>query len=190
MLLMQFFEISDNAGVLCQALMIFSINSVLLVMIFSFAISFFNAAHTFSIGFRSGEFPGQSRTEILLSCRNLVTFFALWHGAESCINTNSWFPNQSLACRSNLSWSTCKYWSWRMVPLTIWRRPFPLQLMTPQIMTDKGCFTLSTIQSLWNFSSGLLRTNCVQSCKIWIELSSEKQTWEKQSVPNGHAKSL
>ena len=40
--------------------------------------------HRFSIGFRSGELPGQSRTVILYSVKNYFIFFEVWHGAESC----------------------------------------------------------------------------------------------------------
>ena len=38
----------------------------------------------FSIGLRSGEFPGQGRILIPLSIMNCLTFFEVWHGARSC----------------------------------------------------------------------------------------------------------
>ena len=40
--------------------------------------------HRFSMGFRSSELPGQSRTVILYSVKNYFIFFEVWHGAESC----------------------------------------------------------------------------------------------------------
>ena len=49
-----------------HALIIFSIKSLLLVIILSSQISFFRAAHTFLIGLRPGELPDQSKRAIKL----------------------------------------------------------------------------------------------------------------------------
>ena len=40
--------------------------------------------HTFSIGFRENEFPGQSRTLMWFFFKNFFTFFAVWQEAKSC----------------------------------------------------------------------------------------------------------
>ena len=37
----------------------------------------------FSIGFKSGEFPRQSNTEILFKLTKFLTFRLVWHGAKS-----------------------------------------------------------------------------------------------------------
>ena len=41
-------------------------------------------AHRFSIGLRSGEFPGQSRMVISFSSKNVRIFLEVWHRARSC----------------------------------------------------------------------------------------------------------
>ena len=37
------------------------------------------------MGFMSGEFPGHSRTDILLHSRDVLLLLELWNGARSCI---------------------------------------------------------------------------------------------------------
>ena len=53
------------------------------------ALSFSNF-QTFSIGFISGLWAGHSITVTSSSERNVLTDFAVWHGALSCINTTGW----------------------------------------------------------------------------------------------------
>ena len=43
--------------------------------------------HKFSIGFKSGEFPGHFSTLMWFSFINFLTCFDVWHGAKSCWNT-------------------------------------------------------------------------------------------------------
>ncbi len=40
--------------------------------------------HGFSLGFRSGEFAGQSSTPTPWSFKQLVVFLPVWAGAKSC----------------------------------------------------------------------------------------------------------
>ena len=56
---------------------------------FSFVLSFSNFK-TFSIGFMSGLWAGYSITVTSSSERNVLTDFAMGHGALSCINTAGW----------------------------------------------------------------------------------------------------
>ena len=70
--------------------------SLLLIMTFGYnvTISFFIILQTFAMDFTSGEFPGHSRTGILLHSRNVLILLELWHGPRSyiklyhiCVNT-------------------------------------------------------------------------------------------------------
>ena len=65
-----------------------SISSCLLLGCFD-ATTFLRRDHKFSIGFRSGLFPGQVISSMLLSWNQFVHLRAVWHGAPSCSKTNS-----------------------------------------------------------------------------------------------------
>ena len=56
---------------------------------FSLALSFSNF-QTFSTGFMSGLWAGHSITVTSSSERNVLTDFAVWYRALSCINTTDW----------------------------------------------------------------------------------------------------
>ncbi len=58
--------------------------------------------HIFSMGFRSGEFAGQSSTVTPWSLNQLLVPLAVWAGAKSC-----WKINQHLhkACQQKEAWS-------------------------------------------------------------------------------------
>ena len=160
----------------CHSLVIVSTNWRL-VVITSFAIARLVSSHMFSIGFMSGEFPGQGKTVMFLWARNSVTLLALWHGAESCIKTySSSSGNHSSSCGSSRVSSTRLYWSCLIVPSTMYRRPVPLAEITDHTITLTGCFTFSMRQSGWNCSPGRRRTNELLSTKIWNVDSSEKHT--------------
>ena len=47
---------------------------------------FFICSHRFSMGLRSGEFPGQGRTGMFSLVRNALVDLLAWQGAESCRN--------------------------------------------------------------------------------------------------------
>ena len=66
----------------------------------------FIIVHSFSIGLRSGLFPGHSRTEILILFMNSVASFCWCQGAPSCTKiVQPWTCMCSL--RFSLSNSTC-----------------------------------------------------------------------------------
>ncbi len=62
----------------------------------------------FSMGFRSGEFAGQSSTVTPWSLNQLLVPLAVWAGAKSC-----WKMNQHLhkACQQKEAWK-CSKISW------------------------------------------------------------------------------
>ncbi len=71
--------------------------------------------HRFSMGFRSGEFAGQSSTPTPWSFNQLLVFLTVWAGAKSC-----WKWNQHLqkAAQQKEAWSASKFlgkrvqWRW------------------------------------------------------------------------------
>ncbi len=65
-------------------------------------------AHGFSMGFRSGEFAGQSRTPTPWSFNQLLVLLAVWAGAKSCwkmksASLKSWSAEGNMKC-SKISW--------------------------------------------------------------------------------------
>ncbi len=67
--------------------------------------------HIFSMGFRSGEFAGQSSTPTPWSFNQLFVLLAVWPGAKSCwkmksASLKSWSAEVSMNC-SKISWWTC-----------------------------------------------------------------------------------
>lgn len=177
-LLMHVWTVSCIFGWWFHTWIIFSM-SLVFVVITSFEISFFNSAQTFSIGFMSGELPGQGNRGIFSFSKKAFIDFAVWHGAPSCINTKGCpLGNHSLSWGNSLVFSTSLYWSCRIVPWTTYRRPVPLLLITDQTITLVGCFTVCLTQSEWYFSPGRLRTYWALFAKISNVLSSLKQTYK------------
>ncbi len=75
----------------------------LLFLIFLLTIS-----HIFSMGFRSGEFAGQSSTPTPWSFNQLLVLLAVWAGAKSCWKMKSaslkcWLAEGSMKC-SKIYW--------------------------------------------------------------------------------------
>ncbi len=73
-----------------------------------FLILLLTIPHRFSMGFRSGEFAGQSRTQTPWSFNQLLVLLAVWAGAKSCwkmksASLKSWLAEGSIKC-SNISW--------------------------------------------------------------------------------------
>ncbi len=59
--------------------------------------------HRFSMGFRSGEFAGQSSTQTPWSFNQLLVLLAVWAGAKSCwkmksASLKSWSAEGSMKC--------------------------------------------------------------------------------------------
>ena len=61
--------------------------SLIFEMLSSFCKRNFKIDQKFSIGLRSGEFPGQSATFITASLKTFFTCLHVWHGARSYWNT-------------------------------------------------------------------------------------------------------
>ncbi len=75
-----------------------------------FLIVLLTIPHRFSMGFRSGEFAGQSSTPTPWSFNQLLVLLAVWPGAESCwkmksASLKSWSAEGSMKC-SKISWWT------------------------------------------------------------------------------------
>ncbi len=73
-----------------------------------FLIFLLKILHRFSLGFRSGEFAGQSITPTPWSLNQLLVFLAVWAGAKSCwkmksASLKSWSAEGSMKC-SKMSW--------------------------------------------------------------------------------------
>ncbi len=73
-----------------------------------FLIFLLTIAHRFSIGFRSGEFAGQSSRPTPWSFNKLLVLLAVWVGAKSCwkmksASLKSWSAEWSMKC-SKISW--------------------------------------------------------------------------------------
>ncbi len=81
-----------------------------LICIFWSLVSHFplDNTHRYSIGFRSGEFAGQSNTPTPWSFNQLLVLLAMWAGAKSCwkmksASLKSWSAEGSMKCSK-------KYW--------------------------------------------------------------------------------
>ncbi len=98
--------------------------------------------HIFSMGFRSGEFAGQSSTVTPWSLNQLLVPLAVWAGAKSYCKMKSAYL-QSLSAEGSMK---CSKISWQMATLTVDFRkhsgPTPADDMAAQIITDCGNFTL------------------------------------------------
>ena len=78
-------------------------NSLALLACFS-ATLFLTTIHRFSIGFKSGLLPGQSRTLTFFDFKKVVTILERWHGAPSCMKISQlWTVMWSSSFSSN-SW--------------------------------------------------------------------------------------
>ncbi len=96
----------------------------------------------FSMGFRSGEFAGQSSTPTPCSFNQLLALLAEWAGAKSCwkmksASLKSWSAEGTMKC-SKISWQT------GAVTLVFKKHngPTPADDIAPQIITDCGNLTL------------------------------------------------
>ena len=98
---MSFLHVSFTSGSRNQTWMTLSIIFIFVVQ-FNLRIRALIMAHKFSIGFKSGEFPGQSNNLNFSIHKNGFVTLELWQGAKSCWNTPSpskenysqgWCPN-------------------------------------------------------------------------------------------------
>ena len=97
--------------------------------------------HRFSIGFRSGEFPGHSKVVMLFSVMYLVTFFEVWQGAKSCWKIQSLLGKIFVISGTSLCCRTLIYLSEFIIPSTGCSVPGPWTVKQPQNIFLSGCFT-------------------------------------------------
>jgi len=99
-------------------------------------------AHTFSIGLRSGEFPGQSCRSwttpppALLFHSWMTSLAAVWHGSLSCCNTNPcmpWPEKILLPSFSSVLFRTSLY-----SPFVIFLANWPLRFLYPVVSFEVG----------------------------------------------------
>ncbi len=80
-----------------------------------FLIFLLTIPHRFSMGFRSGEFAGQSSTPTPWSFNQLLVLLAVWAGAKSCwkmksASLNNWSAEGSMKCDTILGKQV--QWRW------------------------------------------------------------------------------
>jgi len=139
----------------------------------------FSRDHRFSMGFRSGLFPGHSSTWMLFSLNHDMHFFAVWHGAPSCWNVNGWSaPKMSRADASNLECRTSlMYFSAFTTPFSTCSRPTPSRDMHLHTIMLSGCFLVAVVHSGMQSSPGWRWTYRTPSLpKIDIRVSSVHRT--------------
>ncbi len=73
-----------------------------------FLVSCFSFSSWFSMGFRSGEFAGQSSTPTPWSFNQLLVLLAVWAGAKSCwkmksASLKSWSAEGSMKCSKQMT---------------------------------------------------------------------------------------
>ena len=149
------------------------------------ATALFSRDHKFSIGFRSGLFPGQSNTATFLAANYFLQRCAVWQGAPSCWKINGSVPNRSRAeCRSFGSKISPMYLEALMFPFSTCILPTPDADIQPQIMTDIGCFMVGVMHCGRPSSPGRLRTYRTPSLpKMEIFVSSLHKTHFHSSAP-------
>ena len=74
-----------------------SISLLIVVQYFNLSL-FLIILHRFAMWFKSGEFPGHSKTFVPFSCNTFCTFLAEWQGARSCYNIPP--PSGNVICMS------------------------------------------------------------------------------------------
>ncbi len=107
-----------------------------------FLIFLLTIPHIFSVGFRSGEFAGQSSTPTPWSFNQRLVLLAVWAGAKSVwkmksASLKSWSAEGSMKC-SKMTW-------WTGAVTLVFKKhngPTPADVIAPQIITDCGNLTL------------------------------------------------
>ncbi len=143
-----------------------------------FLIFLLTIPHIFSMGFRSGEFAGQSSTPTPWSLNQLLVLLAVWASVKSCWKMKPAFLK---------SWSAEVVWN-LLVNGWCWfskkhNGPTPADDIAPQIITDCGNLTLDFKQlGLWASPPFLQTLGPCFPNEIQNFLSSEKRTldnWAK-----------
>ena len=148
---------SSGVITLNQAAIICSISSLLVLGLFLPTIQL-TRFHKFLIGFKSGDWAGQSIRLTLWVPYQCYTFLARWHGALSSWNIQSSSENKERALGSIWFSSTSMYFVPFIIPETSLSLPIPLAAMQPHTIIDCGCLMFGEMQYGWYSSSGLLLT--------------------------------
>ncbi len=128
----------------------------------------------FSMGFRSGEFPGQSSTPTPWSFNQLLVLLVVWAGAKCCwkmksASLKSWSAEGSMKCPKKLLVNGCS---------DVFKKhnePTPAYDIVPQIITDCGNLILDFKQlGLWASPPFLQTIRHWSPNEIQNLLSSEK----------------
>ena len=133
---------------LSQTLEIAAINSCLVHFhcVETFCFSF---AHRFSIGLRSGLFPGHSSTSISFAWNHAMHLLVVWQGAPSHWKIKEGFdPKISPADGSIFGFKTSSMYLLAFIlPSSTWILPTVLLDMQPHIMMLTGCFIVGAMHS-------------------------------------------
>jgi hypothetical protein len=141
----------------------------------------FKIIHRFSMGFRSGEFPGHSRIWIPFDFSQSRTDLAVCAGAESCWKIRHLcivIVIGTLLTRIFLYSTAFTFVPWS----TKYREPRPACEKHPHTMTLGECFTVRTVYFGLNRWPIGLRTIVAGAPNWQIDVSSEKRTQDQSSA--------
>ena len=157
-----------------------SVNALLLEGCFSATKSFI-LDHKFSIGFKSGLLPGQSKVTTLFSPRNFFTILERWHGAPSCIKIEVLWTD---ICNKSLVLSKSTYLDPFMVVPGVkkYNPAVPFLVMAPHIMWLGGCFMVAEVYFSSNHFPTGLRTCLCRTTNCWKVDSSLNKTLPQSSA--------
>ena len=141
---------------------------------------FLRLNHRFSIGFRSGLLPGQSKTANSLSWIYDLTILDLWHGAESSWNI---FACNFVMFEARFELRTSIYFCPFIIPSIGSSDPTPLQLKHTQNIWLRGNLTeFLTKFGVNDDCQGNLRILfCTLFRLMQIIVSSENRTFSQKS---------
>ena len=128
-----------------QAAITCSISSLLVLGLFLPTIQL-TRFHKFSIGFKSGDWAGQSIRSALWVPYHCCTFLARWHGALLSWNIQSSSENKERALDSIWFSSTSIYFVPFIISETSLSLPIPLAAMQSHTIIDCGCLMVGEMQ--------------------------------------------
>ncbi len=136
--------------------------------------------HRLSMGFRSGDFAGQSSTVTLLSLNQLLVPLVVWAGGKSCWKMKSSSP-QSLSAEGSMKCSKFpgRRWLWTSENTVDQHQQMTWQPKSSQTV-ETSLWTSSNMDSVHS-SSRLWDLNFQIKCKIYFHLKRGLWTTEQQS---------
>ena len=106
----------------------------------------FSSLHRFSMGFRSGDWLGHSRTLICFFLSHSFVALALYFGSLSCWKTHPWPIFSALTEGRRLSPKISQYMAPFILPSIWWSLPVPLAEKHDQsIRFPPPCFTVGMV---------------------------------------------